>query len=459
MTESLTMAGPSAAARVGWLGQLGWGLADASRSPYIALGTIFIFSAYFTGSVASDPIQGQATWSYVASIIAVLLALGGPVAGAVADAGGRRKPWIAACILLGAPAMAALWYATPAMGSGLGWIVAALVCAGLAVEFSAIFLNAMLPNVASPGRLGFLSGLGFALGNFTGIALFLFFLFAWSWNPHPLFGLDPAAHEPERAIGPMAAICLVAMSLPLFLVTPDSPSNSRSVRQALGSGLGNLARTIRGLGNYRNIAVYLVARMIFNEGFIVLMMFTGVFAAGLLHWTATMLTAEGLINSVVAVLGALFAGWLDDRIGSKASCMLFVACCLVITLVLVSVTDHSVFFVELATATTPPRGLFPTLPDKVFLVDQAAAAFFVTGGFVSSRSLMARLAPTEMLNEFFGLYALSGTATSFLGPLAIGLLTTLFHNQRAGVSVGIFFFLAGLAGLSFVRVERAVAKH
>ena len=58
-----------------------------------------------------------------------------------------------------------------------------------------------------------------------------------------------------------------------------------------------------------------------------------------------------------------------------------------------------------------------------------------------------------MLDDFFGLYALSGTATSFIGPLAIGILTLIFHNQRAGLAVGVMFFIVGTAMLTTVRED------
>jgi UMF1 family MFS transporter len=58
--------------------------------------------------------------------------------------------------------------------------------------------------------------------------------------------------------------------------------------------------------------------------------------------------------------------------------------------------------------------------------------------------MMAKLSPRAMLNEFFGIYSMSGTATAFIGPAAIGIVTLAFHSQRAGVLVGIFFLLLGL---------------
>jgi UMF1 family MFS transporter len=434
-----------------WLGQLSWALYDGARSPYNVLVNIFVFSAYFSTVVVTPSVKGQATWSFLTSSAAIVIALTAPILGAIADAGGRRKPWLAFCLLLGAPSMLATWWAVPHMASGLMLVMIPLILAAISFEYSSVFCNAMLPNIAPPGRLGFLSGLGFSLGNSMGILVFLFFLFAWSWNPHPLFGLSNALHEPERAVGVLAAIWFIVFAIPLFLFTPDSPGTNRSIPQAVRQGLGQLWGTIRKIGHYRNLVTFLVSRMSYNEGFIALMLFTGVFAAGILRWDAKMLAVEGLANSVVAALAGLFAGWLDVRIGSKRATIFFVLGCLVGNIVIFSVTPNMVFFMPIDPVATATGGLFSTLPDKVFLVAQCSIAFFVTGGLVTSRSMMAKLSPRAMLNEFFGIYSLSGTATSFLGPLAIGVITIAFHNQRAGVLVGVGFLLVGLLIMFAVR--------
>ena len=437
------------------LGQLSWALFDAGRGPYSVLVNTFVFSAYFSTVVIADPIRGQATWSFLTSIAALIVAIGAPILGAIADAGGRRKPWMLACLVIGVPSMAALWYAAPGMAPGFQWVLLAPIGGTLAFEYSAIFCNAMLPNVAPPGRIGFLSGLGWGLANLLGIALFLFFLLAWTWNPQPLFGVNVAAHEPERLVGLMAGLCFAVFAVPLFLFTPDSPGTSRSIPEAVSHGLRSLIDTLTRLGQYRNVVVFIVARMIFNEGFIILILFTGVFAAGIMHWTPEMLLIQGLINSVVASLAGFFAGWLDTRIGSRRATMIFVAGCVVTNLILCSVTPHSILFVEIAPSAGGTHSLFSSFPDQVFAVTQAFVALLVTGGLVTSRSLMAKVSPPAMLNEFFGIYAMSGPATSFFGPLSIGLLTTAFHSQRAGVAVGVVFLLGGLLVLTRVREDRA----
>ena len=426
------------------LAQNSWALGDGSRSPFNVLVNIFVFSAYFSTVVITNPVKGQETWSFVTSISSLIIALTAPILGAIGDAGGRRKPWLVFCLVVGAPCMMATWWAAPAMTTGMMQVIVPLIVAQIIFEYWSVFVNALLPNIAPSGKLGWLSGLGFSLGNAMGILTFLFFLLAWSWNPHPLFGLDSARHEPERAVGVLAAICFVVFSLPLFFFTPDSPSSRRSVPDAIAQGLAQLWATIRKVGHYKNLGVFLISRMTFNEGFIALMLFTGVFAAGILHWSAKMLVVEGLANSVVAVIAGLFAGWLDDRIGSKWATIMFVLGGLIANIVIFSVTPDMVFFVHINAAASATGGLYPTLPDKVFLVAQCSIAWFVTGGLVTSRSMMAKLAPREMLTEFFGIYSLSGTATSFVGPAAIGIVTAVTQQQRMGVLVGVFFLFVGL---------------
>lgn len=462
------------------IGQIAWAAGDGARNPYNVLVNIFVFAAYFTTVVIPDPVRGQTIWSFTEAVGAILVALGGPVLGAIADAGGRRKPWLVGCMLIGVPSMASLWFATPGMTHHLVWIMVCLIGGTLCFEWSAVFTNAMLPNVSPPSRLGILSGLGFGFGNLFGLVLFIFYLVAWDTNPHPLFGLNVAAHEPERAVGIIAAIWIVAFSLPMFVLTPDSPATSRRWGRAIRDGLSELGHTLASLRSYRNTALFLVARLLYNEGFMVMMLFTSVVAAGVLHWTPRMLVAMGVVNSVVAVTAAVFAGWLDRVTGSKVAAMIFVAGCLLANVAVCSITPEMIFFVKIhgaatagtaavagaAAATGGSHGLlaalagtFPTLPDRVFLVTQNLVALFVTGGLVTSRTLMAKLSPPDRLNEFFGLYAVSGNATTFLGPLAIGIVTALAGSQRAGVAVGIVFLLAGLLLVIPVREHGGTDGH
>jgi UMF1 family MFS transporter len=444
--------GATAATRAGRLGRIGWILYDAGGSPYWTLINVFLFSAYFTSTVVGDPVEGAKKWALVSAAASLVLVLGGPIAGAIADAGGRRKPWLAACTLLGAPCMAGLWFATPMIGDGLPLVIACLLGSFIAFEFSQIFASAMLANVAPKAKVGLYSGLGYAVGNLTAVALLLFYLVAWEWSPTPWFGLDKAASEPLRAVGPMVGLIFLLYAIPLFLFTPDTPSTNLPAGRAVREGLRRLGETLVKVRQYGNVVTYLVARIIFNEGFVAVMMFTGMFAGAVLHWSPYELALQGVMNSVIAGFSGVFAGWLTDRIGPKKATLIFLVGVLAANTILLSITPVSAFFIHFGAVDGP--GLYASLPDKIFLANGIIGAVCVIGGYVSTRTLMIKLSPPAMLNEFFGLFYLSGRAASFLGPLMISIVIGSFRSIHAGVVVGVIFTLIGLIVMLFVREPR-----
>ncbi len=442
----------SAASR--WRAKWAWIVADASKMPYFALVNLFVFSAYFTTQVAGDPVRGQVLWSQVSTIAAVALAIGAPILGALADATGHRKRWIGLFSIVAVPGMICLAFATPNMGSDIYWIMAALLVAAVGLEFLPIFMNAMLPSVARPNEVGTVSGLSMAASNVLNFSSVLFFLFAWSWNPSPLFGLDLSAGGPQRAVGPLAAIFFVALSLPFYFLTPDMPGTAENGRAAIAKAFHSIRTTFSKLRNYPNIAMFLGARMVFMDGFIALTMFTGVYAAGIMHWSATTIAIQGLINSAGAMLGGLLAGFFDRGIGTRRSLMVAAFGGLVANIALCFVNPNEIFFIAVTPDPTA-TGLFPTLADKIFSIAQGSIALCSSTAVAASRTMVVKLAPARMLGEFFGLFALTGMATSFLGPLAIGLVTAYFHSQQAGVGVGVVFLTVGLIWLFFVREPKA----
>ena len=202
------------------LAQFAWAVFDGARSPYNVLVNIFVFSAYFSSVVIADGVRGQTMWSFATAAGALLVALTAPLLGAIADAGGRRKPWLVATIIIGVPSMLTLWFATPGMTEGLWVIVLALIGGTIFYEHSAIFLNAMLPNIARPERIGFLSGAGLAMANLFGILLFLFFLFGGAGIRSRCSGWTWLRMNPSAPCGILAAIAILLFGLAAVL--PDA---------------------------------------------------------------------------------------------------------------------------------------------------------------------------------------------------------------------------------------------
>ena len=69
----------------------------------------------------------------------------------------------------------------------------------------------------------------------------------------------------------------------------------------------------------------------------------------------------------------------------------------------------------------------------------------------ASRVLLVDQVEPERVTEAFGLYALSGKATTFVGPLLIAVATGMFDSQRLGVTPIILLLIAGMVLLPFVR--------
>ncbi|MGK2741735.1 MFS transporter [Tepidicaulis sp. LMO-SS28] len=450
-------------------GQLAWAGFEWARNPYVILITIYIFAPYFSGTVVGDPVRGQAIWGHINGVAGFIIACFGPLLGAIADRGGRRKPWIAAFVLTMAFATFLLWFALP-MDAGIGILgaAAAVVIANVAFEFSAVFHNSMLPHVASQKGLARLSGLGLALGNLGSLLILVFMLIflmlpgavSWGFVPDTLpFGLDAAAHENSRIAGPIAAIWLLVFAVPLFLFTPDAKSSGLSSKGAVREGAQALVRTVKSLKGYRNVALYLVARMFYNDGKTAVLVFGGVYAAGVFGWGPLDLTLYGVVLSIFAVAGGLVGGWLDDALGSRNAILTSIGMTSLGVLLAVSITPQEIFFVipyDPETA-TPLWSLpfFNTLPELIYISVVLLIAIFITAAYANSRTMLARIAPVSKMSEFFGLYALSGTATAFLGPLLVGIATSVFHSQRVGFASVLLLLGFGMALMFFVREERA----
>lgn len=450
------------------LGQFSWALFDWANQPFFTVVTTFIFAPYFANVVIGDPVQGQTKWAFTQSTAGIFIAVLSPFLGAMADAGGRRKPYVFAFQLLLAAGCAALWWAYPGrpdLAGPIGW---ALIAATVGAEMSIVFNNAQLPNIVRPERMGRLSGFGWGLGYVGGlIALFIVLAAAQPAmfglapdNDHPLFRLDAASHELERLTGPASSLWLVVFVLPMFLFTPDH-AKPRPVLllQAARQGGASLLATFRALRHYRNALAFLIAFMLYNDGLAAIIAFGGVYASATFGWTTTTLGIFGIILTVFAIPGAFLGGRVDDWLGSKRTVQLATFGVIVATLGIVGVTSDRVLFVVSAEPLSATRGLFGSLQEQTFMGFALLLGFCMGPMQAASRTLIGRLAPPGMSGEFYGLFALSGRATAWMAPFAIGIATAATHSNRLGVACVLVFLVLGFCLLWPVREARTEAHR
>lgn len=406
-----------------------WCLYDWGNSAFPTVIATFLFSAYFTTAVAPTDAIGTALWGQATALVGIAVALASPVLGAIADQGGRRKPWIAVLSAVSIVATALMWFVTPDPSA----ILLALILYGVAsfgFELALVFYNAMLPDLAPDDRLGRVSGWGWGLGYFGGLACLALGLALVQPDPAP-FGLDRAQAEHARAVAFVVAFWYAIFALPLFFFTPDRPSGGIPVAVAVRSGLAALAGTLKRLPRYRNVLRFLIAKMLYIDGLNTLFAFGGIYAAGTIGMTLEEVLLFGVIINIASGLGAFLFAWVDDWIGAKPT--------IVIALLALILFGGAILLVE----------------DKTWFYGLAMGiGAFLGPTQAASRSMMARLAPRELTTEFFGLYALAGRATAFLGPFVLGWVTLLADSQRAGMATILPFFAVGLLLLLGVRETR-----
>ena len=317
-----------------------------------------------------------------------------------------------------------MWWAYPGRPDLVGPIAWAVVIATVGAEMSIVFNNAQLPNIVRPERMGWLCGFGWGMGYFGGlIALGIVLRRARcsASAPEPLFGLARYARAPDR---PASALWLAIFVLPMFLFTPDCAQDRRlPLLDCAKQGGRSLVTTVRKLRHYRNALTYLIAFMLYNDGLAAIIAFGGVYASATFGWPTMTLGIFGIILTVFAIPGAFMGGKLDDLMGSKRTVQLAIAGVIIATIGIVGVTADRVLFVIPADPLGPTRGLFGSAAGESVhgLRPVAGLLHGADAGGQPHPDWPPRARRHD--RRVHGLFALSGRATAWMAPTAIGLVT------------------------------------
>lgn len=440
-----------------------WVLFDWAAQPFYTIILTFIFGPYFVAHVAGNPVEGQALWGAASAAGGIAIAILSPMLGAIADQGGGRMRWIALFSAALAAGAASLWFAVPGSSQGLIYFVlGGFALAMLGAEFATVFTNAMLPDIARPGGIGRLSGLGWGVGYLGGlVSLFMMLVFIVA-DPNsgrtlaglpPLFG-DSIPFAGERASGPFSAIWYVVFVLPLFFFAPAEPARQRA-KVGIGAALKSLGASLRRYGIGSPYVRFLFARMIYADGLAALFTFGGVYAASVFGWGATQLGLFGILLTLTGAGGAIVGGRADEMFGPRRVIITALAALAVLGILALSTgRDHIVFFITVEPA---DGGLFASTSERFYLVIGALIGVFAGPVQAASRNVVTNLAHPGRMTEAFGLFAFSGKATAFLAPALVSLVTTVSDSQRIGIGVIVVFLLVGLALFARVPIMRGAA--
>ncbi|MEV8503770.1 MFS transporter [Actinoplanes sp. NPDC051475] len=369
---------------------------------------------------------------YLVSLSVLLTVFVLPVMGAIADRAERKKPLLAAAAFLGAGATVAMAFVT-----GERYLLggALFIVANVAFGASVVVYNSFLPRLAGPDERDKVSSRGWALGYLGGGVLLLLNLIVVT-----RLGVE----GDDRRTLDLARWCIVSAGVwwAAFTLLPlrwlrEHPSAEAAVRRGsvVTAGFRQLGHTLRSLKAYPLTLFFLGAYLVYNDGIQTVIALASQFGTEELHLGQSTLIITILIVQFLAFGGALLLGALATRIGARRTVLLALALWLLVIL--------AAFWL--------PEG--EPVP---FMLLGVGIGLVMGGSQALSRSLFSQLIPHGREGEYYGFYEISDKGTSWLGPLAFGLVFQLTASYRIGIVSLVVFFVVGGILLAMVPLRRAI---
>ncbi|MEV7230033.1 MFS transporter [Polymorphospora sp. NPDC051019] len=379
-------------------------------------------------------VAAGAYFPYLVSLSVFLTVFVLPVTGAIADRSAHKKRLLAVAAFLGSGATIAMVFVTGdryLLGGAL--FVFANVSFGAAV----VVYNSFLPQLGGPDDRDGISSKGWALGYLGGgllLMLNLVVVTLFSEEGNPQRTLDLARWSIVSAGVWWSAFTLV----PLFWLRerPSVEAAAGGVRgNVLFDGFKQLGHTIKGLKAYPLTLFFLLAFLVFNDGIQTVIALASQYGTEELRLDQTTLIVTILLVQFLAFGGALLLGGVAKRIGAWKTVLM--------SLVLWTGVILAAFWL-------PAEAPIP------FMILGAAIGLVLGGSQALSRSLFSQLIPAGKEGEYYGFYEISDKGTSWLGPLAFGLVFQLTNSYRVGLVSLLIFFVVGFLLLLAVPMRKAI---
>ena len=387
---------------------ISWSFYDFANQPYTTLIITFIYSAFFVNYIAPNETNGTFLWANAISITAICVGILSPILGAFADSGGYRKFFLIFFTIL-CSVFTALLYIPDSGDVFLALVL--VILSNIAYELGTVFSNSYLIDLSNNKNVGRISGTAWGFGFVGGlIALFCALTF-----------FDVNIPNDIKLINIFVAIWFLFFSLPAFFFLKDRKKEKLLMSNVILS-FKSLKITFKEIYKYKKILNFLIARLFYNDGLITIFALGGIYAVGSLDFSMREVLILGVVLNVFAAIGSFTFGYIEDKIGVKN---------------VINISLLILIFATLLAFIAP----WTNFPKEIFWLAGVLLGTMIGPNQSCSRSFLSQIIPIEKKNEFFGFFALTGKATSFLGPLLFGIITTLHSQQFALLSVVVFFIL------------------
>ncbi len=409
--------------------EISWILYDVANSSYGLIIMTAIMPIYYIEYIGKGLPEGAATsdWGYANSAAGLLVALSAPVLGAIADVKRSKKIFLSVFMTCGVLFTAMFALTEPGMR-----LLTLLLYGMSLIAFCGgnVFYDSLLVDVTTKRRMDWISGSGYAWGYIGGAIPYIFCMV--------LFVLFKGSEIPLMKISFLiTALWWGLFSIPVLRFTRQkyrTVSRGSSVLDALR----NLLKTLRDIGSYKQVAIFLLAYFLYIDGVDTLIRMAVPYAKDIgMSSSMLMLTVLGL--QIVAFPFALIYGALAKNFGAKRLIYVAIGVYCVITFLAFLMPDIN----NMALKTT------------VFFLLAFLIASSQGGIQALSRSYYGKIIPKEQAAEFFGFYNIFGKFATILGPFMIAVAGSWFGHVKYGMLSLVFLFIFGGTLLFFVRDPEA----
>ena len=398
-------------------------LYDFANSAFTTIIITFIFSTYFAKQIAPNPVLGQSYWGWAIGITGLLVALIGPLIGSFADKKNCTEFFIKLFTIICIILTSFLWFAKPSE-KYLLYTLLVVASANFFYELSLIFYNSILKRISNYNNLGKSSGFSFALGYIGGILILIVCIKIFIDNDVLPFGLSKENSENIRATSIVVALWYLIFSIPFLF----------SLKKEIKNKIDRSSNSIKKIKNLiwnkglNNLGKFLLARMLYADGLNAIIIMGGIFAVGVFNLEIKDLLVLSVLMNITAFIGAIIGGYANDKFSSK-SVIIFSLLGLIFSSAIILFIKTKIFFL-----------IFASINGFFIGPIQSASRVFITKSIDENNQASG-----------FGLFALSGKLTSFIGPLLVSTLTYISNSQRIGFSAAIILLLIGLLVLLKVK--------
>ncbi|MBE0686938.1 MAG: MFS transporter [Anaerolineaceae bacterium] len=394
-----------------------WTMYDWANSTFATTIAAAVLPVYYS-TVASknlQPHEATSNWAFTTTIALVLVALLGPILGAMADFSGAKKRFMSIFVVVGVTGTALLYL----VKSG-DWLMASVfyIIGSIGFAGANVFYDSLLPHIAHEDEIDQVSSRGYAMGYAGGGILLAINLVMIMFSPDHLTELM------TRLSFLTVSIWWLVFTIPLWRNVKEPP------RRILASEIGfnpvkasfsRLSYTFKEIKKYKELTKFIVAFWLYNNGIGTIIFMATIYGTEL-GFSSTTTIGTLLMVQFVAIPFAFLFGWLAKKIGTKRSILLSL---IIYTLIAIG-------------------GYFLYKEIHFWLLGFAVAT--VQGGSQAlSRSLFGRMMPKSKSAEFYSFFSVSEKIAGTVGPLLFGVVSRLMGGSRLSiVSLIIFFSLGGL---------------